>query len=225
MKIVVVSDTHGFHSGMSNVPEGDVLVACGDWSRGHGHRRDSERFAEWMARWPHPFKLAVPGNHDAAVEDNHLDLKSMFREHGVNLLMFGTVFEFRTVRFGGSPWIPYYKGEFAFEREAEQLEVLWNKVPQVEVLVTHAPPLGILDTTSRGEHIGCPVLRRHIFERIRPRLHLFGHVHEGRGDTVEDGIRFVNACTCSRMHFVRNGESTQMTMTIRDPMVVELEGL
>lgn len=223
MRLVIVSDTHGFHSGMRHVPDGDVLVACGDWSRGHGHRRDSERFAEWMQRWPHKFKVAVAGNHDAAVEDDPLGMRKMFRSYGVHMPMFGRAYEFGGLSFGGSPWVPYYEGNFAFEKSPEEMETLWNKVPHVDVLITHAPPYGILDKTSTGHHIGCPVLRRHVFERIRPRLHLFGHVHEGFGQIVENNIRFVNASTCSRMHFERQDSSTTMTMTIRDPMVIDLE--
>jgi hypothetical protein len=30
-------------------------------------------------------------------------------------------------------------------------------------------------------------------ERIRPKLHVFGHIHGGSGTATPDGIRFVNA--------------------------------
>lgn len=47
-------------------------------------------------------------------------------------------------------------------------------------MMTHGPPLGILDATTRGEHVGCNHLLR-AARRCRPRLHCFGHIHEGWG--------------------------------------------
>lgn len=48
-------------------------------------------------------------------------------------------------------------------------------------MLTHGPPMGILDETHYGnEHVGCEHLRRAV-ERCKPRLHCFGHIHEGWG--------------------------------------------
>ena len=48
-------------------------------------------------------------------------------------------------------------------------------------MLTHGPPLNILDTTYYGqENVGCAHLRRAV-ERCKPRLHCFGHIHEGWG--------------------------------------------
>ena len=47
-------------------------------------------------------------------------------------------------------------------------------------MLTHGPPYGILDATSRGEMVGCGFLRNAV-RRCRPRLHCFGHIHEGWG--------------------------------------------
>lgn len=52
--------------------------------------------------------------------------------------------------------------------------------PAIDVMMTHGPPLGILDTTSRGEHVGCQHLLR-AARRCKPRLHCFGHIHETWG--------------------------------------------
>jgi hypothetical protein len=46
--------------------------------------------------------------------------------------------------------------------------------------MTHGPPYNILDTTSHSKHAGCPHLLRAV-SRARPRLHCFGHIHEGWG--------------------------------------------
>jgi Icc-related predicted phosphoesterase len=63
------------------------------------------------------------------------------------------------------------------------------------VLVTHGPPHGILDRTDDGEHVGCEELTAAV-ARVRPKLHVFGHIHEGYGQRVLDGVRYVNASIC-----------------------------
>jgi len=52
--------------------------------------------------------------------------------------------------------------------------------PDVDIMLTHGPPHGILDMTSRGEAAGCEHLRR-ADRRCRPLIHCFGHIHEGWG--------------------------------------------
>ncbi|KAL9115101.1 MAG: hypothetical protein Q9227_000895 [Pyrenula ochraceoflavens] len=57
--------------------------------------------------------------------------------------------------------------------------------PGVDIIVTHGPPMGTLDLAvgahnDGGAHVGCEALRRAV-EQCRPRLHVFGHIHEGYG--------------------------------------------
>lgn len=52
--------------------------------------------------------------------------------------------------------------------------------PQIDLMLTHGPPYGIRDTTWADEEAGCQHLRRAV-QRSRPRLHCFGHIHEGWG--------------------------------------------
>ena len=46
--------------------------------------------------------------------------------------------------------------------------------PLRDILLTHGPPKGHLDQGGKG----CPQLLREIW-RVRPRLVVFGHIHEG----------------------------------------------
>jgi hypothetical protein len=46
--------------------------------------------------------------------------------------------------------------------------------------MTHGPPRGRRDETNRDVRAGCPHLLRAV-SRARPRLHCFGHIHEGWG--------------------------------------------
>jgi Icc-related predicted phosphoesterase len=63
------------------------------------------------------------------------------------------------------------------------------------VLITHGPPANILDTTYGHVHAGCERLLARL-RKIKPRLHVFGHIHEAYGREVQDSTIFVNASTC-----------------------------
>ena len=52
--------------------------------------------------------------------------------------------------------------------------------PDIDIMLTHGPPKGILDETDRGEKVGCDHLLKAV-TRCKPRLHCFGHIHEGWG--------------------------------------------
>jgi Icc-related predicted phosphoesterase len=57
----------------------------------------------------------------------------------------------------------------------------WDLIPSnglVDVLVTHGPPYGILDVTYENLTVGCEELAIAVKDRIKPRLHVFGHIHE-----------------------------------------------
>jgi hypothetical protein len=53
--------------------------------------------------------------------------------------------------------------------------------PGVDVLITHGPPWQQLDLVAGSDaHVGCKALA-HALARVRPRMHCFGHIHEGWG--------------------------------------------
>jgi len=69
----------------------------------------------------------------------------------------------------------------------------------VDILITHGPPRGILDLLSinnrrDGElpNVGCDHLLSKIQE-VKPKIHIFGHIHESRGMFESDGTFFINA--------------------------------
>ena len=65
-----------------------------------------------------------------------------------------------------------------------------------DVLITHGPPAGILDQTYEGQHVGCADLRRYV-SMIKPKVHIFGHIHESYGREKKEGTVFVNASICT----------------------------
>lgn len=105
-------------------------------------------------------------------------------------------FDVLGLRFGGCRGINYIVGEWADELKPEQFDTRARRVPKdVEVLVTHAPPLGMMDF-----YWGSSALRTYVHNRlhdssVRLKAHLFGHVHEAKGMKTEAGILFSNAAT------------------------------
>jgi predicted phosphohydrolase len=206
MRIVCLSDTHDFHDRLV-VPDGDVLLHAGDATMS-GKPFQVEAFARWFANRPHRHKIVVAGNHDWMFERTPAQARSLLRE--VIYLQDDEV-TVDGLRIWGSPWQPWFH-DWAFNLErGPQIAAKWESIPTgIDVLVTHGPPAGILDRTSRGEHVGCADLRRELL-RIRPRLHVFGHIHEAYGTVEIDGTRFVNASNC-----------TERYHPVQPPIVVDL---
>ncbi|KMW57491.1 hypothetical protein AIOL_002456 [Candidatus Rhodobacter oscarellae] len=96
------------------------------------------------------------------------------------------------VKFYGAPWVPELS-RHAFYANERALRAAWLKIPaDVDVLITHTPPAGVLDVSSRGQSLGCPLLAGRV-KALGPRLHCFGHVHASAGVQVQESTTFVNA--------------------------------
>ncbi|MCP3920134.1 MAG: metallophosphoesterase [bacterium] len=191
MRIVCLSDTHDAHGDLK-VPEGDVLVHAGDMSR-MGHELEIQAFDDWLGTLAHAHKVVIAGNHDWLFERDPAAARALIT-NARYLQDSGATIE--GVRFWGSPWQPrFFNWAFNLDRGAP-LRERWAQIPEAtDVLVTHGPPQGVLDRTTRGEPVGCEELDAAL-ARVRPRLHVFGHIHEAYGREERDGTVFVNACNC-----------------------------
>ncbi len=191
MRIVAISDTHGLHDQLE-VPAGDVLVHAGD-STGRGGLAEIRDFDAFLGRLPHRHKVVIAGNHDFGFERQPAAARALIR-HAVYLQ--DEAFTIDGVRFWGSPWQPwFYDWAFNLERGAE-IRAKWDLIPEdTDVLITHGPPLGHGDRNTRGEEVGCADLLARIRE-VGPRYHVFGHIHEAYGTTVEGATTYVNASVC-----------------------------
>lgn len=71
---------------------------------------------------------------------------------------------------------------------------LYSQIPpDTDILITHGPPFGILDQASgSGDHQGCRALLDRILQ-LKPKLHVFGHVHGAHGTFMTEDTLFVNA--------------------------------
>jgi len=213
-KIVCISDTHNCNEQIS-VPDGDILIHAGDATI-RGTIPEIEAFNEWFTNLPHKIKIFVAGNHDWLFETNNSYARNLL-DDSINYLQDSSV-EIEGFNIYGSPWQPrFYDWAFNLMRGAELAEK-WKLIPDdVDVLITHGPPNGILDEVPRKywlEKTGCEELRKRVEEisKIgRLKLHVFGHIHSGYGTAENFGVKFVNACSCDESY-----EPTQ------PPVVVEL---
>jgi 3',5'-cyclic AMP phosphodiesterase CpdA len=196
MRIVALADTHLFH-GELIIPAGDVLVHAGDMCRG-GDLAELAEAARFLTSLPHRTKIVVAGNHDWAFVDEPEAAREALGGGVVYLEDSGVVVD--GVPFWGSPWQPAYN-DWAFNLpRGDALARKWALVPEgTVVLVTHGPPLGKGDGSSVDGRAGCAELLARV-RAVRPRLHLFGHIHEDGGASREGETTFVNATTweCER---------------------------
>jgi predicted phosphohydrolase len=190
VRIVCVSDTHANHH-KTLVPDGDVLLHAGDLTR-HGDLADVDEFNRWLGTLPHPHKVVIAGNHDFCFQEQAARARARITNA---LYLEDEAVRVAGLKVYGSPWQPWFGG-WAFNLpRGPDLAAVWAKIPDdTDILVTHGPPEGILDKTKRGELAGCRDLLARVKE-VRPRLHVFGHIHEAAGRLDVDGTTFVNAST------------------------------
>ena len=208
MRIILTSDTHGCHDEL-DVPEGDVFIHAGDFTN-IGRPDEVEDFNEWLAELPHRHKLIIAGNHDFLFEQEPDYARSLLTDC---TYLQDTSVTLEGVRFYGSPYTPRFH-DWAFNLDpGHALRDVWAKIPKgTDVLITHGPPFGICDKNSEGEFAGCRDLTDAI-AKLRPRLHVFGHIHEGYGVQSHHalGTTFVNACALG-----------SHLKVIRHPVVIDL---
>ncbi|KAL9011504.1 MAG: hypothetical protein Q9173_003650, partial [Seirophora scorigena] len=84
---------------------------------------------------------------------------------------------------------PYARAQDRFNPDSSFASTPIPEHPAIDILLTHGPPRGILDTVAHyngeDEAVGCEHLLRAV-QRCRPRLHCFGHIHEGWGAERHD---------------------------------------
>lgn len=170
MKILHLSDTHGLHRKINDLPQADVVVHSGDISH-NGTESEVLDFLNWYIELPYLHKIFVTGNHDLCLWDAE-DIEDL--PSNVYFLQDSGV-EIDRVKFFG---LAYNHSEELIPDDAD-------------IIVTHELPVMILDE-SAGTHWGNAPLRNRILE-IKPRYHLFGQAHESYGTLKQDGIVYSNA--------------------------------
>jgi Icc-related predicted phosphoesterase len=197
MRLVCISDTHSLHKKMKQkMPPGDVLVIAGDITN-KGDLQDVVNFNAWLGTLSYDKILLIAGNHDFCFERRlsetlkYITNAEYLEDSGVT---------YKGINFYGTPYQPeFFNWAFNLARGIP-LQAVWKKIPQfTDVLITHGPPYGILDRTEEGNYTGCEDLIKAVLE-LKPKIHVFGHIHEAYGQKRNNDTLFVNASICDRKY-------------------------
>lgn len=207
IRIVCISDTHGKH-GYVDVPDGDVVIHAGDFSM-MGRPSEIKDFFYWFERLPHRHKICIAGNHDWMAERNPGGFSELVPDNVIYLQ--NESVEVMGLKIWGSPVTPWFHSWAFNVNRGQDIAEVWADIPNdIDVLVTHGPPSGILDMVSVGGHVGCVDLLNRINGLTGLKLHVFGHIHEQHGKTEawkgidNDNLVFVNASVLDDDYRVRN---------------------
>ncbi len=217
MRITCIADLHGYYPALLG---GDLLILAGDFTASDKIIQWA-KFFEWLKKQPYQKKVVIPGNHDGFFESGFpksqkeaealkevqhflVDQKEMTNPDFEYLCDSGT--EFEGLKIWGSPWSLWFSGVNplckAFMDSETHLERKFKKIPdKTDILITHTPPYGILDKNEGGASCGSVSLLKHL-DRVKPKLHVFGHIHEqGGGELLYKHIGANTWCAnCSHVN-------------------------
>jgi len=215
MKIVIISDTHGIHDSMYyDLPPGEILIHAGDCTN-VGSQSGVKQFVEWFQNLKgFDTKIFIAGNHDWAfyrkpawlfdlINDENLSQSDCYYLEDNEMTIINPEFSM-PIKIYGSPWQPPFMN-WAFNAPEEQLFKIWEKIPiDTDILITHGPAYGILDTVAgQYEHLGSVTLAERI-NIIKPKIHICGHIHSGRGIMEKNGTVYINASTATESYDMIN---------------------
>lgn len=219
MRFVAISDTH---LAQPELPDGDVLIHAGDLTF-RGSLSEVQEATLWLhdqkAKKNYKHVIVVAGNHDWLFERESRLARQLMESRGLlyledsGLTLSGPEALLGKIEHGpgritvyGSPWQPAFMN-WAFNLHTpESLKAKWDAIPAgIDILITHGPSYGIRDGVPTFDedaypsdqsltvrHVGCGELLKAL-DRVRPKVHVFGHVHSGHGRIEKNGTTFINA--------------------------------
>jgi len=210
LRIACISDTHLNESSVQ-VPECDMLIHAGDMTMLDASEHSLVDFDGWCSSLALDRSriLVCAGNHDLPLQNNR-NARKLLR-HCTYLCDESIIIE--GLKFYASPWQPaFFNLAFNLERDSQDLKKKWDEIPDdTDILITHAPPYGLGDLLSPGEHLGCRLLLERI-KKVRPRLHVCGHIHSGQGIYKTDfNTTVINASVCNNSY-----------KPVNQPVVIEI---
>ncbi len=198
MIIDCIGDLHGLKP---ILPGGDVLILAGDYTA-EGKLNQWDGFFRWLKDQPYHEKILIAGNHDNLFErgfpqnqkeadkveevmpflDTNMDFEYLC-DSGMGMVINGI-----GLKIWGTPWTPTFDGVnpkcMAFMETESFLDSKFSLIPDdIDLLITHGPMRHILDANKDGYACGSTSLRKHI-DRVKPRFHIFGHIHEQGGQQL-----------------------------------------
>lgn len=229
MIIDCISDLHG---DLPNLEGGDLLLIAGDLTA-TDTENEYTKFFDWLYQQNYKSIVFIAGNHDGYIQNNY----SIFNKSNPNFILEITrnvplkiqylcdsSTEFEGLKIYGSPWTKRFWGqnphamafclESPLDPEEPMLQMKFDAIPDdIDILITHSPPYGILDQVQNkwnaGERVGSTSLLKAV-QRIKPKLHVFGHIHGSYGIWRTPGTKFVNAA-----HMTEEYEPTNKPIRVK----------
>lgn len=171
------SDTHGRHRDLKVPEEADIIICAGDAVEDDLKGNEYDDFIDWFSSLPAKWKLFVPGNHELSFElDKSEEIEKSMKEKGIRVLQ-NSILD--------------CDGVTICSIDANFL-IADDDIPtDIDILVTHYPPCGILD-----EDLGSTDILNFIM-KSKPKCHLFGHIHATAGQEFQFGeTKCINVSIC-----------------------------
>ncbi|KAJ4304547.1 hypothetical protein N0V90_000073 [Kalmusia sp. IMI 367209] len=200
-RIVCISDTH---NQTPKLPKGDVLIHAGDLTK-QGSYSELKKTVDWLEKADFEAKIVIAGNHDLTLDaplfaqlgasrkwprpQDPEENRRLFTEsssitylenEAATIYLNAPKGPHTCFKVYGSPYTPNNRN-WAFGYKPDRATHMWDAIPSdADIVITHTPPQGHLDTAVGDHRTGCGVLL-HALHRVRPMLSVFGHIHEARG--------------------------------------------
>ncbi|HOT74064.1 MAG TPA: metallophosphoesterase [Bacteroidales bacterium] len=165
--IFAFSDTHGNHRHLQVPENADIVICAGDAVEDDLKGVEYDDFISWFGALPAKWKLFVPGNHELSFDLNQAnDIIRKFEAAGITVLQ-------DAVEDCDGVIIGTVSGNARIADEDIPIDL--------DILVTHYPPYGVLD-----EDLGSPEILNFVL-KAKPKWHLFGHIHATEGQQLQLG--------------------------------------
>jgi hypothetical protein len=195
VRIVHFSDTHNFlvKTPDSNhfLPHGNIFVHTGNFTNG-GTDMEFMQFNEWLGSVCdlYHYRVVIFGHRDVKVYGNNWDSMRKLLSNATHVLCHDEA-TILGIRFYGCPWHWGHKANYTLRPGAPANTTgRFDDIPNgVQVLLTHGPAFDRLDMTYTGlsgltdeqpHHWGSRELAEAV-KRVKPSLHLHGHIKDSRG--------------------------------------------
>ncbi len=231
MRIAALSDQHGY---LTEIPRCDLLIIAGDVCPdgfGRHFARDAPKDQKawfdqtvrpWVARAPARRTILTWGNHDWCGQLCTFEDSSSAASATALTIVVDTAETVPdssaaegAVSVWASPWSNEF-GDWAFMKAPARLAHVYSAIPEgIDILVSHQPPFGYGDrcadfVSGRIINVGSRELLSTI-DRVRPKIVVCGHIHEGYGQFERNSTRIYNVSVVDEYY-----------QLVRGPTVIDL---
>jgi len=202
LRILHFSDTHMLltEEHLNDLPDADIFIHTGDFTDKGDLSTEFRIFNEQLGKQfsKYPIRIVILGNHDCYKLKNNFSKARQILSNATHLLCHEEA-NVCGLRIYGCPWFYLHRWDYGMCRKAPD-ESNFHAIPEnLDILLTHGPPYKILDEADgyQGNYSGSEDLHKNVI-RAKPKLHLFGHIHEMNGVHETKDTTFINSAMKNR---------------------------